>query len=95
MDCWYSVCLSCSWSLQGGGLMAPQLWQSSTLQIQELGVISNMTIIKEHPTQHVGRHAKMVGQNICHIYFEAEYLCIHFASDITLEYKNTILKKFK
>lgn len=50
------LCLSCSWNLQGGGLMGPQLWQLSTLQIQQSGVIwtitkfirTIMTIIIEH-----------------------------------------------
>lgn len=59
MDGWLNtdfLCLSCSWNLQGGGLMGPQLWQLSTLQIQQSGVILTirehtrtiMTIINEH-----------------------------------------------
>lgn len=88
MDWWCSVCLSCSWSLRGGGLMAPQLWQSSTLQIQELGVISNMTIIKEHPTQSIRKHAKMVGPNIFQIYFD--FCIIHSSSALQTQVSLTL-----
>lgn len=31
----YIIYLWCSWSLRDGSLMAPQLWQSSTLQIHQ------------------------------------------------------------
>lgn len=51
------MCLLCSWSLQGGDLMDPQLWRSSTLLIQPSGVswpiaVIITTMTSEHLPSH-------------------------------------------